>query len=153
MGIIHSKNYSIRNKLFKKIFIKKIWKLFIQKNYSFFWKIDYRPGLSTNDLTPSTLITNQTISKNFSSISFWHFTLCFSHGRHRHLSLSKEATFSFWKELIRILPPISIHLKHWFIMLPTREWYLTLCERFLTAEEDLCRSQVCWDKAYLCRVA
>ena len=45
MGIIHSKNYSIRKKLFKKIFIQKIWKLFIQKNYSFFWKIDYRPGL------------------------------------------------------------------------------------------------------------
>ena len=45
MGIIHSKNYSIRKKLFKKIFIQKIWELFIQKNYSFFWKIDYRPGL------------------------------------------------------------------------------------------------------------
>ena len=45
MGIIHSKNYSIRKKLFKKIFIQKIWKLFIQKNYSFCWKIDYRPGL------------------------------------------------------------------------------------------------------------
>ena len=45
MGIIHSKNNSIRKKLFKKIFIQKIWKLFIQKNYSFFWKIDYRPGL------------------------------------------------------------------------------------------------------------
>ena len=45
MGIIHSKNYSIRKKLFNKIFIQKIWKLFIQKNYSFFWKIDYRPGL------------------------------------------------------------------------------------------------------------
>ena len=35
MGIIHSKNYSIRKKLFKKILIQKIWKLFIQKNYSF----------------------------------------------------------------------------------------------------------------------
>ena len=45
MGIIHSKNYSITKKLFNKIFIQKIWKLFIQKNYSFFWKIDYRPGL------------------------------------------------------------------------------------------------------------
>ena len=45
MGIIHSKNYSIRKILFKKIFIQKVWKLFIQKNYSFFWKIDYRPGL------------------------------------------------------------------------------------------------------------
>ena len=49
MGIIHSKNYSIRKKLFKKIFIQKIWKLFIQKNYSFFLKIDYRPGLSKVD--------------------------------------------------------------------------------------------------------
>ena len=38
MGIIHSKNYSVRKKLFKKIFIQKNWKLFIQKNYSFFWK-------------------------------------------------------------------------------------------------------------------
>ena len=46
MGIIHSKNYSIRKKLFNKIFIQKIWKLFIQNNYSFFWKIDYRPGLA-----------------------------------------------------------------------------------------------------------
>ena len=45
MGIVHSKNYSITKKLFNKIFIQKIWKLFIQKNYSFFWKIDYRPGL------------------------------------------------------------------------------------------------------------
>ena len=45
MGIIHSKNYSITKKLFNKIFIQKIWKLFIQNNYSFFWKIDYRPGL------------------------------------------------------------------------------------------------------------
>ena len=45
MGIVHSKNYSIRKKLFKRIFIPKIWKLFIQKDYSFFWKIDYRPGL------------------------------------------------------------------------------------------------------------
>ena len=45
MGIIHSTNYSITKKLFNKIFIQKIWKLFIQKNYSFFWKIDYRPGL------------------------------------------------------------------------------------------------------------
>ena len=45
MGIVHSKNYSITKKLFNKIFIQKIWKLFIQKNYSFFWKIYYRPGL------------------------------------------------------------------------------------------------------------
>ena len=45
MGILHSKNYSITKKLFNKIFIQKIWKLFIQKKYSSFWKIDYRPGL------------------------------------------------------------------------------------------------------------
>ena len=45
MGIIHSTNYSITKKIFNKIFIQQIWKLFIQKNYSFFWKIDYRPGL------------------------------------------------------------------------------------------------------------
>ena len=52
MGIIHSKNYSIRKKLFKKIFIQKNWKLFIQKNYSFFWKIDYRLGLTATKQTP-----------------------------------------------------------------------------------------------------
>ena len=46
MKIIHSKNYSIRKNYSKKIFIQQIWKLFIQKNYSFFWKIDYRPGLA-----------------------------------------------------------------------------------------------------------
>ena len=44
-------NYSFKKlsnykKLFKKIFIKQIWKSFIQQNYSFVWKIDYRPGLS-----------------------------------------------------------------------------------------------------------
>ena len=49
MGIIHSTNYSITKKLFNKIFIQKIWKLFIQKNYSFFWKIDYRPGLAPEE--------------------------------------------------------------------------------------------------------
>ena len=51
MGIIHSTNYSITKKLFNKIFIQKIWKLFIQNNYSFFWKIDYRPGLHQHDLS------------------------------------------------------------------------------------------------------
>ena len=50
MGIIYSKNYSIRKELFNKIFIQNIWKLFIQKNYSFFLKIDYRPGLAGDQL-------------------------------------------------------------------------------------------------------
>ena len=52
MGIIHSTNYSITKKLFNKIFIQKIWKLFIQNNYSFFWKIDYRPGLVSLGTVP-----------------------------------------------------------------------------------------------------
>ena len=39
MGIIHSKNYSISKKLFNKIFIQKIWKLFIQKIIHFFEKL------------------------------------------------------------------------------------------------------------------
>ena len=56
MEIIHSKNYSIRKKLFKKIFIQKILKLFIQKNYSFFWKNDYRPGLKTSHLSLTWLL-------------------------------------------------------------------------------------------------
>ena len=50
MGIIHSTNYSITKKLFNKAFIQKIWKLFIQNNYSFFWEIDYRPGLGCAEL-------------------------------------------------------------------------------------------------------
>ena len=56
---------------------------------------------STNDLTPTTLITNPTISKKISSISFWHFTLCLSHGRqkalplHRHPSLFKRGNLLF----------------------------------------------------------
>ena len=73
MGIIHSENYSIRKKLFNKIFIQKIWKLFIQKNYSFFWKIDYRPGLRCG-LFPgkkSGQILGKDIEKNIVG-KYWH---------------------------------------------------------------------------------
>ena len=42
--IIHiEKNYSI------KYSFKKNWQLFIQRDYSFFWKISYRPGLLVPD--------------------------------------------------------------------------------------------------------
>ena len=30
----------------KSLFIQEKWKLFIQRKYSFKWKMDYRPGLS-----------------------------------------------------------------------------------------------------------
>ena len=33
------------NNSFNKLFIQKNMKLFIQRNYSFIWKMDYRPGL------------------------------------------------------------------------------------------------------------
>ena len=41
----YKENYSL-----KKIFIKKNMKLFIQGNYSFIWKMNYRPGLRTDKL-------------------------------------------------------------------------------------------------------
>ena len=44
MGIIYSKNYSIRKELFNKIFIQNIWKLFIQKIIHFFEKLIIAQG-------------------------------------------------------------------------------------------------------------
>ena len=46
MGIIYSKNYSIRKELFNKIFIQNIWKLFIQKIIHFFEKLIIAQGYS-----------------------------------------------------------------------------------------------------------
>ena len=47
--IIHSKNSLIQKKSkiihSKNLFIKKNPELFIQRKYSFKWKMDYRPGL------------------------------------------------------------------------------------------------------------
>ena len=68
MGIIHSKNYSIRKKLFKKKFIQKIWKLFIPKNHSFFEKIDYRPGLGETKKNSTTY--NIQIYSSYSALIF-----------------------------------------------------------------------------------
>ena len=50
MEIIHSKNYSYRKKIIQKIFIQKTWQLFIQRDYSFVWKISYCPGLPSSYL-------------------------------------------------------------------------------------------------------
>ena len=89
MGIIHSTNYSITKKLINKIFIQKIWKIFITKNYQFFWKIDYRPGLCT--------------CKRFTEVTL-HW-VAFLHERtvHRtsHFSAGKEPQFTFVTRQLR----------------------------------------------------
>ena len=53
---IHSKNLFIQQKKqiihSKNLFIQNNPKLFIQRKYSFKWKMDYRPGLIVSDLLP-----------------------------------------------------------------------------------------------------
>ena len=68
MGIIHSKNYSIRKKFIQKKFIQKIWKLFILKNHSFFEKNDYRPGLGETKKNSTTY--NIQIYSSYSALIF-----------------------------------------------------------------------------------
>ena len=58
MGIIHSKNYSIGKKLFKKYSFKKFENYSFKKIIHFFEKIGYRPGLGR----PLLLATTSSLS-------------------------------------------------------------------------------------------
>ena len=91
MGIIHSKNYSIRKKAFKQIFIQRIWKLyiqriwklFIQKNYSFLAQWRWSCSSSSSGLGKHISMSchpcpdglGHFLEKNFPS-SKWPLLLC-----------------------------------------------------------------------------